>query len=171
METNKSQYLVKGFCGTGLWLLHENAAGGKLTDGTVSSDKENDSNFVELSPHKKLCMAIRNTIVPNPSEEMRKSWQIRRSISESKLVKGRSYQLLKWQKDCFKKLKIEMQRRRIKIQTRFINKQLVFEEPDEREPDVKLMWCTYKGKKIDVWLLQGVIQENNFGVGSGKTIA
>ena len=60
---------MKGFCVAVLWQINEDAAQSKLTDGTGSSDKENNPNFVELSPQKKLRVAIMNTIAPNPSKE------------------------------------------------------------------------------------------------------
>ena len=73
METNKSEYLVNGFRGAGLWPLNKDAARSKLTDGNGSSDIENNPDLNEPSPHKKLCVAIMNTIAPNPSEETEKA--------------------------------------------------------------------------------------------------
>ena len=73
METNKSEYLVNGFRGAGLWPLNKDAARSKFTDGNGSSDIENDPDLNEPSPHKKLCVAIMNTIAPNPSEETEKA--------------------------------------------------------------------------------------------------
>lgn len=49
METRKSKYLVKGFRGTGLWLLHEDTAQGKLTDGAGLLNHHLIRNFVWLS--------------------------------------------------------------------------------------------------------------------------
>ena len=68
-KPDKSNYLVKGFCVAVLWQINEDAAQSKLTDGTGSSDKENNPNFIELSSQKKLRVVIMNTIAPNPSKE------------------------------------------------------------------------------------------------------
>ena len=105
-----------------------------MTDDTGSNDKENDPKFVEPLPHKKLCVAIMNTIASNPSEETEKALANSKKCKQFQASQGEILTTPEMAERLLQEAKDRDAKKKNKNPDK-AQKQLVFEEPDKSKRD------------------------------------